>query len=45
MRSYQNCKHVWLEGIKPVFIRDTGVLWISKLIISAWPEKSKAGTA
>jgi hypothetical protein len=23
-------KHVWLDGIKPAFIWDTGVLWISR---------------
>jgi hypothetical protein len=32
-RGIKPVKHVWLEGIKPVFIRDTGVLWISKFLI------------
>jgi hypothetical protein len=31
-RGIKPVKHVWLEGIKPVFIRDTGVLWISKIL-------------
>jgi hypothetical protein len=32
-RGIKPVKHVWLEGIKPVFIRDTGVLWINKKLI------------
>jgi len=29
-RGIKPVKHVWLEGIRSVLIRDTGVLWISK---------------
>jgi len=34
-RGIKPVKDVWLEGIKPVFIQNTGVLWTSKVWI-AW---------